>query len=513
MRKILIYALTILITFNAALIAEDKLTEDKSAQDKSTEDKPADNNFSEGNLSDPNAAQNSGDFNFSFFEPPAPPALPAPFEKVSIWSKDEIKSTESGKFLHFSLYKAEGNEKGATLLVVGGVHGDEPGGYFAPALLASRYKIKKGALWVAPNLNHESLIMSRRGVYGDMNRKFNTIKKDDPDAPIVAKIKEIILQPQVDLVLNLHDGHGFYRERWENTIFNPKSWGQTIVIDQKTLSDVRFGDMDRIASRVIESLDGHLTSEYHIFRVKNTETRYKDEEMRQSLTYFAVTNLKPAFGQETSKNIDALALQIEYHLRSIEEFMRIMDIEFERDFELNFEEISAALLQMGSVKINEKSVYNLVNLRNILRYVPLKGNNEDRFVFDHPLGAVKKAIDNKGERYDLMIGNKRVSSFYPQFFGDNCNLEGANITLDGNSRFYKMGDFAEVKDKFKIEKTKNIRVNVIGFSKVALEDESDVEIKKSDLSSRFSADVREQIYRVEFYKGADFCGTIAIKFP
>ncbi|GAB1466971.1 hypothetical protein MASR2M54_24710 [Aliarcobacter cryaerophilus] len=33
----------------------------------------------------------------------------------------------------FTLYKKDGTTSGHTLLIIGGIHGDEPGGYFAPA--------------------------------------------------------------------------------------------------------------------------------------------------------------------------------------------------------------------------------------------------------------------------------------------------------------------------------------------------------------------------------------------
>ena len=34
----------------------------------------------------------------------------------------------------FNLYKKEGNTKGNTLLIIGGIHGDEPGGYFCSCI-------------------------------------------------------------------------------------------------------------------------------------------------------------------------------------------------------------------------------------------------------------------------------------------------------------------------------------------------------------------------------------------
>ncbi len=81
----------------------------------------------------------------------------------------------------FDLYKKETNPTQHTLLIVGGIHGDEPGGYFAPAVLEKYYKIKSGNLWIIPNLNVDSIIANTRGINGDMNRKFNVIDKKDKD--------------------------------------------------------------------------------------------------------------------------------------------------------------------------------------------------------------------------------------------------------------------------------------------------------------------------------------------
>ena len=337
-----------------------------------------------------------------------------------------------------------------------------------------------------------------------MNRKFAVVKITDPDYLMVQKIKEIVLDPQVDLVINLHDGHGFYRERWENVIFNPKAWGQTLVIDQNALDNVPFGDMDKIAQVVTERLNKFLESDHHYFTVKNTETRYKDEEMQRSLTYFAVTNHKPAFGQETSKNIDALALKVEYHLRSIEEVMKVMGIEFERDFELNYNGVQKVLNDYGKLTINGKTTLNLIDLRSVLRYVPLRKDGSDVFAFDHPLGAAKRRDD----RVDIYIGNKHISSFYPQLFNNDCDLLAAAVTVDSKDRVLDMGTTFAFSEKFNVAKAKNLRVNVIGYFKNGVENEAGINIKKTDLEPRFSEDVRGKIYRVEFYQNDSFCGTL-----
>ncbi|MDE5603908.1 MAG: succinylglutamate desuccinylase/aspartoacylase family protein, partial [Helicobacter sp.] len=87
----------------------------------------------------------------------------------------------------FSLYTLNGEKEGHTLLVIGGIHGDEPGGYFAPAILAQYYTIKKGNVLIVPNLNPDSIMAFKRGIYKDMNRKFAHISPEDPDFDNVSR--------------------------------------------------------------------------------------------------------------------------------------------------------------------------------------------------------------------------------------------------------------------------------------------------------------------------------------
>ncbi|MFP5257482.1 MAG: M99 family carboxypeptidase catalytic domain-containing protein, partial [Acidobacteriota bacterium] len=107
-----------------------------------------------------------------------------------------LASTAFGGNLDFTLHKLESGRPGPTILVIGGIQGDEPGGFSAAALLVSHYKIKSGAVWVVPNLNFLSIIHSSRGVYGDMNRKFADLDPKDPEYEAVQKIKAIIRDGQ-----------------------------------------------------------------------------------------------------------------------------------------------------------------------------------------------------------------------------------------------------------------------------------------------------------------------------
>ncbi|MCG3704965.1 M99 family carboxypeptidase catalytic domain-containing protein [Aliarcobacter butzleri] len=410
----------------------------------------------------------------------------------------------------FSIYKKESQTPSHTLLIIGGIHGDEPGAYFAPAFFEKYYKITKGSVWVIPNINGDSIIANQRGIYNDMNRKFSVIEKDDPDYFIIERVKKIILDKKVDLILNLHDGHGFYRETHENAIFNPKAWGQATIIDQDKINGLdKFGDLDKIATQVKNNLNkDKLFQEFHSFGVKNTQTKFKDEQMQLSLTYFAITNNKPAFAIETSKNITDLTEKVIYQLKSIEEFMKIMDIEFQRDFDINnYEEVKKRLFDFGEVKINENIAFDLNDTRKILRFIPLKKENNE-FKFENALGATK-IVDNK---YEVYIGNINVTNLFPQIFDVKEYKDSIKIEVDGKVINTKLGEVIDVKNSFKIVKNDFFRVNVIGFSKTGVDSEDDILLKKSDMVDSFSIDTNNKQYRVEFYKDNNFYGMITINF-
>lgn len=62
-----------------------------------------------------------------------------------------------------------------TVLIFGGIQGDEPGGFHAASLLLSDYNITKGKIIVAPNLAFDSIIKRSRGNNGDLNRKLQAL--------------------------------------------------------------------------------------------------------------------------------------------------------------------------------------------------------------------------------------------------------------------------------------------------------------------------------------------------
>lgn len=412
--------------------------------------------------------------------------------------------------LPFSLIK-KGEESPSTpsLLVIGGIHGNEPGSYFATAILSQYYTITKGSLWIVPNLNHASIQQNNRGIHGDMNRKFADLQPDDPDAGTVSAIKEIITRQEVGLILNLHDGHGFYRKHYLDTVFNPSAWGQTCVIDQSCLdTDHPFRNLDEIAAKVRTRLNDGLIEDHHLFDVRNTNTRLEDEAMRHSLTYFAITHHKPAFAIETSKNLSSLHHKVYYQLRAIECYMDLMGISYVRPFAFTPEGVRELLASNGHLVINNTFFLKLDDLKNSLSFVPLESKSND-FRFSHPLGSVLQ----KEKSVELYIGNRKITSLIPRYHEKERCSESVTIAVDGGMKQMPFATDFFINVDFKIINAEpDVRANVIGYTRKGRSDESNVRIRLDDLDSKYSVDTAGKSYRIEFYRQDRFCGMVLAHF-
>ncbi|MEJ2431211.1 MAG: M14/M99 family metallopeptidase [Deltaproteobacteria bacterium] len=346
--------------------------------------------------------------------------------------------------IDFTIHKLESNRPGNTLLVIGGIQGDEPGGFNAAALLATQYKIKKGSVWVVPNLNFISIIKRSRGVFGDLNRKFAQIGKNDPEFDTISKVKRIILDKQVDLILNLHDGSGFYRPSYVDRTHNPNRWGQSIIIDQEEIEAVKFGDLGEIARQVQGVVNRHLISAEHAYHVKDTWTKLGDLEMAKTLTYYAVTNFKPAFGVEVSKNFPTHK-RTYYHLQVIETYMDLLGIEYERSFNLSAKGVKGAIYNNVRLAFYDNRIFlDVTNARARLGYLPLRKAGEIVYRSSNPLIALVES----GGGFRVFHGNRRITRIYPEYFEYDFSTKGITVQIDGEERKVAFGDMLGVQESF-----------------------------------------------------------------
>jgi len=410
---------------------------------------------------------------------------------------------------NFKLYKLGNATKGG-ILIVGGIHGNEPGSYFSASLFQKHYTINSGLVWVIPNLNHDSIIRNARGIYGDMNRKFLNVKKKDRDYKTIVRLKKILLDKKIDLVLNLHDGHGFYRSKYQNRLLNPKAWGQASIIDQDNINidsmntDNKFANLRDVAHKVSKIINKNMKNDKHKFGVKNTQTKNKNKSMQKSLTYFVLQNNKSALAIETSKNIKDISLKAQYQLKAIEAYLEIAGISFDRDIDIdNIAEVKKSIYDFGTLKINNRFTIPLSKVRSFLPFIPMSYKN-NVFQFSNNLGKIIK----KKKLYYVFIGNKHISTFRPTYFKNTKNNHKILVDIDRNNFLVEIGDMIEVNNSFKVISDK-FRVNVIGYG--TRKDNNHLVTKKK-IHSRFSLDKTNKYYRVEIYDKKYFVGSILVKF-
>jgi hypothetical protein len=410
--------------------------------------------------------------------------------------------------LDFTLHQKQGKKSGPTLLVVGGIQGDEPGGFNAAALLATRYRVEQGNLWVVPNLNFPSIIKRTRGLHGDMNRKFDSLPKSDPEFHQVSRIKAIITDPQVDLVFNLHDGSGFYRPQYIDRLHNPNRWGQSCIIDQGQLPGIPFGNLEEFTRNAVTQVNAKVIDPAHKFHLKNTSTRWEDTDQKQSLTYFAVRNNKPAFGIEASKSFPT-HVRAYYHLLAMEGYMRQTGLKFSRDFELTPQGVKQALKNDVRISFGDGRIQlELSDLRQTLKYFPLPKDTSIRFSSNNPLVALLPYRN----RYRIHYGNNRLAFLKPQFFEYDESLQGIEMLVDGVSRQVEFGSTIPVDQDFLVRGKLGYRVNVIGYSHKGKRDESDLLVQKKQIRDHYSIDKMGQLFRVEVYRKNRFSGMILVDF-
>ncbi|MDE5602338.1 MAG: hypothetical protein K2I71_00225, partial [Helicobacter sp.] len=152
-------------------------------------------------------------------------------------------------------------------------------------------------------------------------------------------------------------------------------------------------------------------------------------------------------------------------------------------------------------------VLDLESIRNIINFLPLK-KEDNSFVFTHPLGKIHR----EKQGYEVFIGHKKITLLKPDYFLMECDIKDMNISLDKQElQAVRFGEVLEAKEQFLVESREGARVNVIGYAKKGLISEDNIEIKMDWIDENYSLDKDGLTFRLEVYKGNNFCGMINIK--
>ncbi len=273
----------------------------------------------------------------------------------------------------------------------------------------------------------------------------------------------------------------------------------------------RVGEFTRAEMDFLEMIFYFDASHYGFFGnkpVKNITDGVKRREVAKTLTYYAVKNLKPAFGIEVSKNFPTHK-RAYYHLKVLETYMDLLGIEYERSFSLSANGVKGAIYNNVKLAFYDNRIFlDVTNARKRLGYIPFRKSAEIVYRPSNPLIALVES----DQGYRVFHGNRRITRICPEYFEYDFSTEGINIQIDGEERKATFGDMLGVQESFMVMPKKGCRVNVIGFKKTGISDESGVMIGQEDVMKRFSVDKSGNIFRVEVYKDDKFSGMVLVNF-
>lgn len=149
-------------------------------------------------------------------------------------------------------YITDSQVAGPTVLVVGGIHGNEPAGFRAAEQVRT-WPIAKGKLIVIPKANRLGLAANLRWLPAfrndakqkDLNRNFQKAKNAKPLTPIAIAIWEFVAEQKPDWVFDLHEGFDFHR-------LNSKSVGSSVIA---------FPDQTDFAKLVLNAVNNKVKSD------------------------------------------------------------------------------------------------------------------------------------------------------------------------------------------------------------------------------------------------------------
>jgi len=136
---------------------------------------------------------------------------------------------------------------GPTVVVVGGIHGDEPAGALAAAQIR-HWTVRRGRLVVVPRANVPALEARRRRIPGvpddqsNLNRNFpSKTKGPQPRGTLATALWNFVCRFRPDWLLDLHEGYGFHQ-------LDPDTVGSSVIV-------FRDAETKRLAERLLQEIN------------------------------------------------------------------------------------------------------------------------------------------------------------------------------------------------------------------------------------------------------------------
>lgn len=155
----------------------------------------------------------------------------------------------SGTKYATNMYVIRSGKPGPVVMIVGGVHGNEPAGYKAASKVKD-YTIKSGTLIVIPKANKLAVEQHRRAAKGnsDLNRSF-------PGDTIIARaIYSAVKKYDVDWLMDMHEGYDYSINKSSDSV------GQSLIYYPR-------GNTKTIALSILSTVNKPISSNYREFHL------------------------------------------------------------------------------------------------------------------------------------------------------------------------------------------------------------------------------------------------------
>lgn len=353
----------------------------------------------------------------------------------------------------------KGDIPGPTVMVQGGIQGDETSG-FVTAQLLSLSKVIRGNLIVLPRANVPSINLRKRQINVDMNRRFdkdyNRFYEDR-----VARVIRFLLSKS-DAFIHLHEGSGFYYPTYIDSLRNPKRYGQSIIVDTLVWKGSKQKiDLERTVNSVLEKINTDIASKDYKFKLFNTRTFDRATsypEMRKSLTCYALAEHNiPAMAVEVSKDIVQLDWKVRQQLQATAVLLSHFGVDVVLP-EFSEKDVLAYARKSVSVKVNGRALDNGSTIRlapgATLAVEPVqRGMREFEpsvalFASDRPgvnLIEARRMVLEPFSELELRVDGSRVAKTNVKWTGSLPKSPGEDVPtfvcwLNGNPAFVRHGE-------------------------------------------------------------------------
>ena len=184
---------------------------------------------------------------------PEPTVTPTPEPPFIVAEGEQQRLLMQGTPQETPIHIFGSGREGPIMAVLGGVHGNEPGGWLAAEQVRDSLRPSVGALIVVPRANALAVQQFVRTTddLGDLNRLYPGDPKGQPMAQMAYEITETLREFHTTHALDLHESWAFYRDRTD-TQTGTAFLGQTV--SSSTAQGLALG------RSVVEAVNGRVLS-------------------------------------------------------------------------------------------------------------------------------------------------------------------------------------------------------------------------------------------------------------